>query len=143
MILSITRLKLARVRFFPKFLNLSKGSIDQAGKDPQCLGGATYFGPGIVAWTATLWPDEEDMIRYVRGGDHKVAMPHLAQLCSEAATTHFQTDRLWIPQKSEILECLLKEPKFFKLQSPSREHVSQIIPAKDPFFRQIFKSTEK
>lgn len=141
MILSITRLRLAKVTHLWKFFSLSAASVKQAVEDPACLAGATYFGPGLAAWTATVWKSEEDMIRYIRSGDHKEAMPYLARICSEAATGHFEVTQVRIPLKREIRSELLKsQPKFFRLQEPSQEHLKEEVSEKFPFTMQIFKS---
>ena len=97
MFLSITRLRLRSWFGLPKFFNLSQASIEQAIVDEHCLGGATYMGPGLTFWTATLWASEDSMKNYVRGGAHREALPWLAKLCSEGATSHLTTQERKLP----------------------------------------------
>jgi hypothetical protein len=139
MILSLTRLRLASIRNLPGFLKISGASIEQATKDPNCLLGATYLGPGLTFWTATLWTDEAAMQSYVRSGAHREAMPYLGRWCSEAATRHVEILESRLPEKSEIRDLIAREPKFFKVQQPSRDHQEKVISPKSPWLFQQFK----
>lgn len=166
MLVAITRLRIAKLRYLPRFMKLSRGAILQATEDPTCLRGATYFGPGLTFWTVTVWTDEKAMGQYLRTGAHKETLPWLARLCSDAATGHFweedggaengtgvgtktasdaetkiaRGEKPALPTKSELYDRLLAAgPKFFKLQTPSPNQEAKMIPGSAPWSSQIFK----
>jgi hypothetical protein len=136
-ILSLTRLRLGRWRDLPKFLEMSRLCVEQAAADASCCGGASYAGPGLCFWTATLWRDEASLRSYLGSGAHREAMPLLAQWCTEAAVAHFGGDRL--PEKSEIAALLGPRAKFSTVRAPSPLQQSKVLSPRAPWFRNVFK----
>jgi hypothetical protein len=139
MLVSITRLRLVRWTKIFKFFALSSPAIDQAIQDPDCLAGATYSGPGLTFWTATLWKDEASMRMYVQSGAHQATLPWLSRICSEGATTHYKTDKRELPQRSEVVKKLAQSPKFFRVEKPSAAHEAKTIPNIPPKLTRQFK----
>lgn len=137
--LSLTRLKLRSIFKLFQFIKLSDGCIRQAKADPKCLAGATYMGPGLTFWTATLWENEEAMKQYMRTGAHLKAMPFLVQWCSEATTGRLQTDSPVIPRKEILRSVMVPVLKTFKVQKPSAQHLTGEIHRKGPWNMQVFK----
>jgi hypothetical protein len=139
MLVSVTRLKVRKWWNLFRFAKYSNASIKQAIRDQNCLGGATYVGPGLTFWTATLWTDEAAVKNYVRGGAHKDVMPWLPMGCSEAATSRYQSSQKKLPSLTEILEIVTGAPKFFWVNKPTADHEAKIIPQTAPWTTRVFK----
>ncbi|MFL5812068.1 MAG: hypothetical protein ACJ763_00705 [Bdellovibrionia bacterium] len=134
MLVSITRLRLISWTHLFKFSKLSNPALEQAVQDPNCLAVATYMGPWLTFWTATVWTDEPSMRKYVLTEPHKSTLPWFSRICSEGATTHYETDKSELPQKTDIVAKVAQAPKFFRVEKPTAAHEAKIIPAKKPWF---------
>ncbi len=137
MIISITRLRLNHFWYLPAFIKTSRACVMQAVANKNCVGGATFVGPGLTFWTATLWSDEKSMREYTKSGDHFKAYPLLAQWCSEAATGNVEANS--VPEKNEILNLLRANPTFAPLKRPAKTHTQKRLPIKSPWLREVFK----
>ncbi len=82
---SITRLRIRRLRFLPGFLFHTLRSTGQLKRSPGFLGGYTASGPRRTFWTVTVWTDEAAMRAFRRTGAHLKAMPKLLDWCDEAS----------------------------------------------------------
>lgn len=139
MLVSLTRLRLNSWTHLFKFMKISNASIQQARTDANCLAGATYMGPGLTFWTATVWTDEAAMKAYVRSGSHREAMPWLAKLCSEATTTHYESADVKVPEKAVVLSKMIEAAKFFRVEKPSQAQDAKLVPPKAPWLINNFK----
>ena len=139
MLVSITRLRLRSWFRIFKFYELSTPAIDQAIKDPNCLAGATYTGPGPTFWTATVWNDEASMRNYTQTGAHQATLSWFARICSEGAMTQYKSKKIELPEQHEIAKKLAQAPKFFRVDKPSAAQEAKTIPNMSPKLMRRFK----
>jgi hypothetical protein len=139
MVLAITRLRLARLRGLAPFWQLSRAGAERATANPACLGGATYMGPGLTFWTATLWRNEREVAPYFLQDASGTVLPFVAQWCSEACSAHLDTESRSLPVRSEIPGLLSRRARFYPLAQASILQQSAVVSPRAPWFRQVFK----
>ncbi|RZA03998.1 MAG: hypothetical protein EOP11_15760 [Proteobacteria bacterium] len=139
MILSLTRLRVRRWLDLPRFLWSSRASVAQAKGNPKCLAGATYSGPGLIFWTATIWDDEPAMLAYVRTPPHGPWMRYLKVWCSEAATAHMPATSTTLPAMEKLPGLLRSRVKFIPVKWPAMDHEQKWIPPAEPTRMQPFR----
>jgi len=83
--ISITRLRIRRIRYLPIFFFHFFRSRRQLQRSDGFLGGYTALGKGFVFWTVTAWRDAKAMRAFRRAGAHLKAMPKLLEWCDEAS----------------------------------------------------------
>ncbi len=137
MLVSLTRLHLKDWYRLFSFQRISGACISQALDDTSCLGGATYAGPGLTFWTATLWKDEESLKRYVGSGAHRRSLAVLPKWCDEAAFGNIEAEKL--PDKHEISDWLAKVAKYSLVRLPSANQEKEEIPHQEPWLQNKFK----
>ena len=83
-LISITRLCLRSLRYFPAFL---LGSLRWApeAKATGNLAVSLLSDAHLTFWTRTLWTDERSMRAFMFAPAHRAVMPKLLQWCDEAA----------------------------------------------------------
>jgi hypothetical protein len=140
MLLSITRLRLARWKLLPGFFKVAASCEQQAVADPACVGVAKYTGPGPVFWTATLWRSELEMRNYLSTGAQREALPLLSGWCSEACTAQLSVDTLALPTRDELPGYLSRRAKFIPVKEPSPLQQSAIVPPGMPWIRRVLKT---
>jgi hypothetical protein len=121
-----------RWRDLPRFFWSARACINQAKNDPKCLAGATYPGPGLTFWTATIWEDEASMVAYVRTPPHGPTLRYLKVWCSEAATGHLEVNAPVLPKPEALPALLSARPKFFPVKHPAMDHEQRWIPSSAP-----------
>lgn len=119
MIVSVTRLHLRSLRFFPIFLFHALKSAGQARRAPGFVSG-WLGGEGLSGnWTATVWESAEAMRAYRISGAHMVAMPRLMHWCDESAVTHWEQDHAALPSAQEAYDRLARNGRLSKVLQPS------------------------
>ena len=89
LLISLTRLRLASLRFLPGFAWYGVRSSWQARRSPGFRGMRLLADRHLTFWTATAWDDLASMKAYRSAGPHKAAMPRLAAWCDEASVTRW------------------------------------------------------
>ena len=92
---SVTRLRLRSLRFFPAFFWITRSSARQARRAPGCLGIRLRKTRGLTFWTLSAWESEQEMAVFRGQSPHREAMARLPQWCDEASVAH------WIEEAAE------------------------------------------
>ena len=118
---SVTRLRLRSVWFFPLFAWHAVRSLKQARASAGCLD-ALVHNFGGAYWTLTLWTDAAAMRAFMLSGAHRKAMPRLASWCDEASVAHWQTATM--PSWPDAVRRLGSDGRTSKLDHPSAAHAA-------------------
>ena len=125
---SVTRLRLRKLRFLPMFIYFAFLSARQARKTPGCLFAATIRDARLAFWTLTVWSDEKGMRSFRNSGVHLTVMPKLAKWCDEATYIHWQQENSESPRLSEAHARLVASGTVSKVLHPSLAHASRTFP---------------
>ncbi len=124
MVVSVTRLRLRSLRYFPVFLWYAMASARQARQAPGFIGG-WLGGENVKAnWTATVWESMEAMRAFRNSGAHLKVMPKLMRWCDESAFTHWEQADATVPNGAEAYERLAKDGRLSKVLQPSASHAA-------------------
>ena len=122
--ISVTRLRVRRLRFLPAF-------FFHAGRAQRQLRGAAGFAGGALLpdrrwtfWTLTGWDDAASMRAYMLGGPHKAAMPRLMHWCDEASVVHWETDAPGLPGWDEAEARMRRDGRPSRLLHPGADHAA-------------------
>lgn len=85
LLLSITRVRVRRLRDVPRFAAGFRACIEQLRVHPQLLEALVRYEPSRVFWTASLWPSLAAMASYRNRNPHRTWMGHVEALCDESA----------------------------------------------------------
>ena len=91
-IISVTRLHLRSLRFFPGFFWYTRRSIWQAKRTPGNLGVRVRKTKGLAFWTLAMWRDNQAIRAFVPASPHREAMQKLPHWCDEAAFADWEQD---------------------------------------------------
>jgi hypothetical protein len=116
--ISVTRLRLRSVRFFPVFLWHAFRSFTQARRAPGNRDAATRRIQGAF-WTMTLWDDEKAVRAFVNTDPHRKAMPRLMHWCDEASVVNWQADTSVLPTWDVAAQRLAAEGRISRVRFPS------------------------
>ena len=151
MIISLTRLRLQRLRDLIPFLRHSNASIKQAIETPTCHYAATIFDRRFTFWTVTVWEGKEALFSYIGTNAHLRAMPKLRDWCSEAQTAHvtassddvrlFIADKSLVPMKAAAAFRQVPNLKIHNLTHPSENHLAGVFTDPKPISVRVAKST--
>jgi hypothetical protein len=95
--ISVTRLRLRSIRFFPPFLWWGLLSSVQAKRAPGNLKGTGLRDLHFTFWTLTAWTDEHAMRAFMWSGAHQRVMPKLYNWCDEASVVHWNQETAELP----------------------------------------------
>ena len=123
-LLSVTRLHLRSMRYFPLFVVYTWRSGRQVRRSTGFRRGVLGGDPQRGSWTVTLWDSEADMRAYRNAGAHRDAMVRLLTWCDEASFVHWTTDASELPSMDEAYERLSTTGKVSKVHHPSKAHVA-------------------
>jgi Domain of unknown function (DUF3291) len=126
---SVTRLRLRKLRFLPGFAFFSLRSVVQAKRTSGCVHARAIRETGSVFWTITLWKEEAAMRFFRNSGAHSAAMPKLAEWCDEATYVHWLQEAETPPTLLEAHARLVSEGKISKVRFPSAAHATRAFPA--------------
>lgn len=87
-ILSITRVRVRRLRDVPRLIVGFRACLDQLRDHPELCEALWRFEPPRVFWTASLWPSMVAMASYRNRNPHRTWMGHVDELCNESAYLH-------------------------------------------------------
>lgn len=120
---SITRLRLRSLWFFPLFAWHSFRNLKQARAGDGCLAAQVNNFAGAF-WTLTLWRDRAAMRAFMLSGAHRKAMPKLAKWCDEASLAHWDQEAISLPPWAEAAKRLGAEGRTSALDHPSPAHTA-------------------
>ncbi len=127
-LVSVTRLRLRRLRLLPGFAYYAARSDGQAKRSEGCLHAEATRERGLVFWTITLWRDENSMRAFRNAGAHRAAMPRLANWCDEATYVRWQQEDTRPPTVAEAFSRLRLEGVVSKVLHPSPAHATRDFP---------------
>lgn len=87
-ILSVTRVRVRRIRDVPRFAGGFRACVVQLREHPDLMAALWRFEPPRVFWTASLWPSMIAMASYRNRNPHRTWMGHVEELCNESAYLH-------------------------------------------------------
>ena len=119
---SVTRLRVRKVRYLPGFAYYTIRSYFQARKAKGNLLTAIARDEGLVFWTKTAWESELAMRNFRNSGEHRTIMPKLATWCDEATYVHWLQDSRYLPSWPEACTRLIEEGTVSKVHFPSSNH---------------------
>jgi heme-degrading monooxygenase HmoA len=119
---SVTRLHLRSVRYFPMFVWYALSSTRQARRSPGFKGG--WLGGESIHgnWTATVWDSDQAMRAFRNSGMHLRSMPRLLRWCDEASFVHWEQADATPPGHDEAYDRLARDGKVSKVLRPSSRH---------------------
>jgi hypothetical protein len=123
-IVSITRFRLRGLRYLPFFMIHAQRSLMQIRQADGYLAGAVRRDRNLAYWTASVWRDESALLAYVTGGDHRTAMPKLADWGDEASTVRWDQDGFDLPDWSVAIESMQREGRALPLRRPAPTHAT-------------------
>jgi hypothetical protein len=121
-LISVTRVRLRSVRFWPFFMLHANRTIVQVRKADGFLAGAVQSEADLTFWTMTIWRDEQAMRAFGASGAHKKAMPHLAEWADEASVAHWMHPNSDLPGWPEAARRLRDEGRSSSLRYPGPTH---------------------
>lgn len=126
---SVTRLRLRKLRFLPGFLWFAARSASQAKRAEGNLRALTFKDRGLVFWTITVWTDRKAMRAFRDSGSHRGAMSKLSAWCDEATYVHWEQEEDETPDKKTAFERLVSEGVVSRVKHPSPDHATRNFPA--------------
>ena len=131
-LISVTRLRLRSLRYFPPFVWYALTSARQAQRAPGFLDGLLAGEKIRAFWTITAWSDEAAMRAYRNTDAHFRAMPKLLRWADEASFVHWQQESPRLPEMEEALRRIVAEGRLSKVNHPSPAHAAKRIAAQLP-----------
>jgi heme-degrading monooxygenase HmoA len=125
---SVTRLRLRKLRFLPGFTWFAIRSSTHSKRADGNLQTVTIKDRGLVFWTITLWKDQEAMRAFRNSGDHKTAMPKLTGWCDEATYVHWEQSDNTVPDLKTAYDRLVAEGVVSKVRYPSVTNATRVFP---------------
>lgn len=123
MFVSVTRLRLRRLRFFFPFVWDTMRVRAQVGQSPGCVRSNVRRTHGGVYWTLTCWRDEAAMRAFMTSGAHLKAMPRLLHWCDEASLAHWTQEDGSVTW-SDAERLLFSHGRTSKVLHPSPAHAA-------------------
>jgi hypothetical protein len=125
---SVTRLRLRKLRFLPGFAWWAARSTWQCRRIEGNLRTLTIKDAGLIFWTITVWRDQAAMREFRNSGAHKVAMPKLFEWCDEATYVHWEQAGDAPPDLKIAHERLVAEGVVARVRHPSGNHSARSFP---------------
>jgi hypothetical protein len=120
-IVSVTRLRLRSMRFFPAFFWYTRRSIRQAKRTPGNLGVKVRKTKGLVFWTLSMWRDDRAIRAFVPASPHREAVRKLPHWCDEAAFADWEQDTADWPSWETAGDNLPKRGRLVNVLYPSEQ----------------------
>jgi hypothetical protein len=121
-IISVTRLHLRSLRFFPGFFWYTRRSIWQARRTAGNLGVRVRKTKGLAFWTLAMWRDNQAIRAFVPASPHKESMQKLPHWCDEAAFADWDQDTADWPSWETASERLAATGRLVPVLHPSEQH---------------------
>ncbi|MEO5580408.1 MAG: antibiotic biosynthesis monooxygenase [Gemmatimonadaceae bacterium] len=125
--ISLTRLRLRSLRFFPMFAIHTFASTRQLRRAPGFVRGRFALEGLTGFWTITAWKDDASMRAYRNTDAHKRAMPKLMVWCDEASVAHFEQPGDELLTAAQALERMIASGRISKVRHPSPGHAAGMI----------------
>lgn len=116
--ISVTRLRLRSIRFFPAFVWYAVRSQREAQRAPGNRGVAVRRYKGAY-WTFTAWDSAEAVRAFMTSGAHQQGMPRLMQWCDEASLVRWEQDTAALPSWEAAEQRLDREGRVSRVKHPS------------------------
>jgi len=127
-LVSVTRLRIRKLRFFPGFALFAVRSSIEAKRAEGNLRTLTIKDRGLTFWTITVWRDQTAMRAFRNSGSHKMAMPKLAEWCNEATYIHWEQASDEAPDLKNAYDRLVAEGVVSRVKHPSSNHAARTFP---------------
>lgn len=121
-VVSVTRLHLRSIRFFPLFLWHAVRASRQAGGAAGFLGGWTGREPGLGFWTATAWESLDAMRAFRNAPPHLSSMKAFLRWCDEGGYVHWEQDSPQVIDAAIAYARMAEAGKLSKVLYPSARH---------------------
>lgn len=119
MLVSITRLRIRRFWFLPRFALHTLRINRQIQRSDGFVVGGLAQQRGLAFWTITIWRDESAMRAFRNGGAHGRSMRHLMRWANEASFVHWTQADATMPTAEMIFARLRDDGKLTKLPHAS------------------------
>ena len=126
-IISVTRLRLRSMRFFPAFFWYTRRSIWQAKRTPGNLGARVRKTNGLAFWTLSIWSNDAAIRAFVPASPHREAMQKLPHWCDEAAFADWEQDSSDWPSWETASEKLSTAGRLVNVLYPSERQKVGVI----------------
>lgn len=123
-VLSLTRLRLRSVIYYPPFLWHTMASIRQLKRSDGFINGLLAQEDLRTYWTMSIWRDELTMRAFRDSFAHKIAMPKLSYWCDEASVTHFEHAGSDLPSGEQAVAHMRASARLSKVRNPSEDHAA-------------------
>lgn len=123
--ISVTRLRIRKLRYLPAFLVYSLLSMIQARRSKDNLRTSITRESGMIFWTITVWRDETAMRAFRNRGAHQRAMPKLRDWCDEATYAHWLQASAEPPDLTIAYEHIVQDGIVSRVKYPSIDHASR------------------
>jgi len=128
MFVSMTRLHIASLRFYPLAFVQSLRTARDAARTPGFRTGRLLRAERRTLWTITGWDDDAAMKVYRNAGLHLALMPKLMQWCDEAAVAHWtQGDNEPLPNWPDAHRRLQDSGRSSKVKHPTADQLAFVI----------------
>jgi hypothetical protein len=121
-VVSVTRLRVRRLRFLPFFLLYAMRSARQVRRARGNLGLSLLNDRDWTFWTRTVWTEHDAMKSFMISGPHGQAMRKLLEWCDEASLVHWAQETAQEPEWTEAHRRLQAEGRRSKVNHPSGAH---------------------
>ena len=128
-LISITRLRIRRWWYLPRFILESLRSAKQAGAAEGNLHVALLRDRHLTFWTATSWTNEAAMKAFMHATPHGPVMRKLLDWCDEASLVHWTQDSDTLPSWEEAHRRLQQQGRPSKVRYPTPAHTAMQFPA--------------
>ena len=118
-LISITRLRIRRWWFLPRFVLDSLRSAKQASRADGNLHVALLRDKRLTFWTATSWTSEAAMKAFMHAAPHGPVMRKLLDWCDEASLVHWTQEAADLPAWDEAHRRLLRDGRPSKVNHPT------------------------
>jgi heme-degrading monooxygenase HmoA len=129
MFVSITRLRVRKLRYLVPFLFQSLRSSSQARRSDGNLSTDLLKDASNTFWTRSVWRDEAAMRAFMMSGAHRKVMPRLLEWCDEASVCHWTQEGSELPSWAEAHRRMVADGRRSKVNHPSPAHTAFEIPA--------------
>lgn len=124
-LVSVTRLRLRKLRYLPGFAWFAVRSSMQARRAEGNLRTLTVKDRGLTFWTITVWRDQAAMRAFRNAGSHKAAMPKLFEWCDEATYVHWEQESDAAPELKSAYDRLVAEGVVSRVRYPTDNHATR------------------
>jgi len=128
-VISITRLRIRRWWYLPRFIWASLHSAKQAARADGNLHVALLNDRDRTFWTATSWRDEAAMKAFMHAAPHGPVMRRLLNWCDQASLVHWTQDAADLPPWTEAHRRLMADGRPSKVNHPSPAHKTLDFPS--------------